>query len=77
MTGAGKHQRDDYSGIGKHKSAFSTVAKESKSDSENDEEEEVKGSSRIQHGRQQRRIGSADLLLKISGSMGRGSKRKR
>ncbi|CAM6103787.1 unnamed protein product [Calypogeia fissa] len=78
MTGAGKQQqqRDGGHHIGKRNFSASTPAKESQSDSESDEEEEeVKGSSRI--GRQQRRIGSADLLLKVSGSKGRGSKRKR
>ncbi|CAM6128697.1 unnamed protein product [Calypogeia fissa] len=79
MTGAGKQQqRDGGHHIGKRNLSASTPAKESQSDSESDEEEEeVKGSSRIRHGRQQRRIGSADLLLKVSGSKGRGSKRKR
>ncbi|CAM6092022.1 unnamed protein product [Calypogeia fissa] len=79
MTGAGKQQqRDGGHHIGKRNFSASTPAKESQSDSESDEEEEeVKGSSRIRHGRQQRRIGSADLLLKVSGSKGRGSKRKR
>lgn len=83
MTGAGKQQqqrREAGGRFGKHKFAVSKAsAKESKSDTESsdEEEKEVKGSSRFQHGRQQRRIGSADLLMKTSASKGKGGKRKR